>query len=214
MYIQYFQHILRCSGLTRRADVTCSPEDSDGSSLRTRGLFWVWFKVKEKERLWVTGAERPRWRIWSMDLWGQEWERTKCWVSNSKIMRRRESKWPKTKGWDESEQDYVPSGQNKLNSTVSGLSSVAYYISIGALCWGCCRISITGLFLSSPAGRGSNEERQLDFEQNHLNDEKRSLCFLPEGMCMFEVLVWNKCSCTAFVVKAWTSRLGIHVHFW
>lgn len=44
--------------------------------------------------------------------------------------------------------------KTKLSSTVSGLRSVAYYISVGALCWGCCCISITGLFLSSPAGCG------------------------------------------------------------
>lgn len=29
----------------------------------------------------------------------------------------------------------------------------------------------------------------MDFEQNHLNDQKKSLCFLAEGVCMFEVLI-------------------------
>lgn len=50
-------NVLMRGGLTRRADVTCNPEVKDGSTLRTNGLFWVWFKVEEKERLWVTGAE-------------------------------------------------------------------------------------------------------------------------------------------------------------
>lgn len=62
-----FIMILLAVELTRRADVTCNPEVKGDSSLRTSGLLWVWFRVWEKERLWVTGAERPRCRICSTD---------------------------------------------------------------------------------------------------------------------------------------------------
>ena len=65
--LSHILNVPRCRELTRRADVTDSPEVKGDSSLRTSRLFCVWLRVKEKLRLWATGAERPRWRMWSMD---------------------------------------------------------------------------------------------------------------------------------------------------
>lgn len=41
----YMLDILLAVELTKRADVTCSPELNGDSSLRTNGLLWVWLRV-------------------------------------------------------------------------------------------------------------------------------------------------------------------------
>lgn len=64
----FFKHVLLWVALTSVADVTCIPEVRGVSSLRTSGLFWVWFRADEKARLWGAGAEQPRCSIWSIDL--------------------------------------------------------------------------------------------------------------------------------------------------
>lgn len=70
-------HVLCWGALTSCADVTCIPEVRGVSSLRISGLFWVWFRAEEKARLWDAGADRPRCRIWSIDLCKTEFKKKK-----------------------------------------------------------------------------------------------------------------------------------------
>lgn len=66
--VYFFKHVLCWGALTSCADVTWIPEVRGVSSLRTNGLFWVWFRADEKARLWGADAERPRCSIWYIDL--------------------------------------------------------------------------------------------------------------------------------------------------
>lgn len=68
----------------------------------------------------------------------EKWATQRVWVGKNTSSQ----KWKVSK--NEINQDYIPS-KSKENWTVGELSSGAYCISIGALCWWCSCISISGL---------------------------------------------------------------------